>query len=393
MTIATPKLRLPEVSYAAMTLLLVAANLRPALTGVGPVLQEIAADLDLTGAAAGVLAALPLLIFGGVSPFARLGLAFGLERTLTLCLTLVAAGVALRSWGSTAALFGGTVVFAAGIAVANVLVPSLVKRDFPRRIEAMTTAYLMVISLTAAVATGLAAPLADVLPGGWRSSLAVWAALAGLSLLAWLPRLRNAPEDAAPAPGDKRARPVWRSSLAWRITLYMGLQSLIYYVVLAFIPAYLAEHGIARSVSGLWLTLSQTVGFCIGFVAPALMRRSPDQRVLAATAPVFTALALAGLAFAPHLGLIWLAVFGASLGMTFILAFALIGMRTRDHREAASLSAMAQSAGYLIAAAGPVAFGWLHDLTAGWILPIAALVAVTACEAAAGLGAGRDGYV
>jgi len=389
------KIKRPQpgtVSYGVLAFLLVAANLRPALTSVGPVLQEITADLNLTGAAGGLLAALPLLIFGGFSPFARAGLAFGLERTLALCLVLTAAGIALRSSGSTATLFGGTVIFASGIAVANVLIPSLIKRDFPRQIERMTTSYLMVISLTAAVATGLAAPLADVLPGGWRSSLAVWAAFAALTLLAWLPRLRNAASGPPPKPLQE-GKPVWRSQVAWRITLYMGLQSLVYYVVLSFMPLYLADHGVARSVSGLWLTVSQAVGFSIGFVAPTLMRHGPDQRILATAPPVCTALAIVGLAFAPHLGFVWLVVFGASLGLTFILAFALIGMRTRDHREAASLSAMAQSAGYLIAAAGPFAFGWLHDLTAGWTVPMAGLVAIAAIEAIVGLGAGRDGYV
>lgn len=389
---STPKPRTFEARYGVLALLLVAANLRPALTSVGPVLQEIIADLGLTGAAAGLLAALPLLMFGGLSPFARAGLAFGLERTLAVCLGLTATGIALRSWGSPAALFGGTVIFAAGIAVANVLVPSMVKRDYPGRIAVMTTSYLMVISLTATVATGLAAPLSDVLPGGWRSSLAVWAGFAALSLLAWLPRLRTA----RPAPPHKplpgTAKPIWRSPLAWRITVYMGLQSLIYYVVLGFTPLYLADHGVARSVSGLWLTLSQAVGFGIGFVAPTLMR-GPDQRIPAVAAPLFTTLAIVGLAVAPQFGFIWLGVFGASLGMTFILAFALVGMRTRDHREAAALSAMAQSAGYLIAAAGPFAFGWLHDLTAGWSVPMAGLIAISVVEAVVGLGAGRGGTV
>ena len=386
-----PKPRSVTVSYGVLAVLLVAANLRPALTGVGPVMQEIVADLQLSGAAVGLLAALPLLIFGVFSPFARAGVAFGLERTFALCLALTAAGIALRSSGSAVALFAGTVIFATGIAAANVLMPSLIKRDFPHRIEAMTTAYLMVLALSAAAATGLAAPLADHLPGGWRSSLAVWAVVAGLTLLAWLPRLRNPRTEASPPPQDG-ATPVWRSPLAWRITVFMGLQSLVYYVVLSFMPFYLADQGVPRSLSGLWLTTSQMVGFAIGFVAPALLR-GPDQRPLAVVAPLVTALALLGLATAPQLGLVWLTVFGAALGMTFILAFALIGTRTRNHREAASLSAMAQSAGYLIAAVGPFAFGSLHDLTAGWRVPMTALVAITVTEAAVGLGAGRKGYV
>jgi MFS transporter, CP family, cyanate transporter len=382
-----------KLSYSILTFLLLAANLRPALTGVGPVLQEIRSSLALPGAAAGLLAALPLLMFGGCSPLARVALVFGLERTLAGCLALTAAGIALRSEGSAAALFGGTVIFATGIAVANVLMPSLIKRDFPRQIESMTTAYLMVMSLTAAAATGVAAPLADHLAGGWRSSLAVWAVFAALTLLCWLPKLRTPGVPGTEKRPERPTRPLWRSPLAWQITFFMGLQSLIYYVTIAWMPMYLADHGVSRSESGLLLTLSQVVGFAVGFVAPTLLRRGPDHRPLAVAASLITALCVLGLAVAPRLAGLWLTVFGASLGMTFILAFALIGLRTSDHRQAASLSAMAQATGYLVAATGPVAFGWLHDLTAGWTAPMAGLVAVTAIEAAVALGAGRRGYV
>jgi MFS transporter, CP family, cyanate transporter len=382
-----------KFSYSILAFLLLAANLRPALTGVGPVLQEIRSSLALPGAAAGLLAALPLLMFGGCSPFARLATVFGLERTLAGCLALTTAGIAVRSLGSVAALFAGTMIFATGIAVANVLMPSLIKRDFPYQIESMTTAYLMVMSLTAAAATGVAAPLADHLAGGWRSSLAVWAVFAALALLCWLPKVRNGEVVAMEKrPGDP-AKPVWRSALAWQITFFMGLQSLIYYVTLAWMPVYLAEHGVSRSESGLLLTLSQGVAFAVGFVAPALLRRGPDQRPLAVAASLITALCVLGLAVAPRLAGLWLTVFGASLGITFILAFALIGLRTNDHRRAASLSAMAQAAGYLIAATGPIAFGLLHDLTAGWTVPMAGLVAVTVIEAGVALGAGRRGSV
>jgi CP family cyanate transporter-like MFS transporter len=299
----------------------------------------------------------------------------------------------VRSLGSVAALFAGTMIFATGIAVANVLMPSLIKRDFPYQIESMTTAYLMVMSLTAAAATGVAAPLADHLAGGWRSSLAVWAVLAALALLCWLPKVRNGEVVATEKrPGDP-AKPVWRSALAWQITFFMGLQSLIYYVTLAWMPVYLADHGVSRSESGFLLTLSQGVAFAVGFVAPALLRRGPDQRPLAVAASLITALCVLGLAVAPRLASLWLTVFGASIGITFILAFALIGLRTTDHRRAASLSAMAQAAGYLIAATGPIAFGLLHDLTAGWTVPMAGLVTVTVIEAAVALGAGRRGSV
>ena len=171
---------------------LLVANLRPALTSVGPLLEPIRTGLGLSGVAAGLLPTLPLLIFAVFSPFARLGDVFGIEKTLAGCLALILVGIALRSQGSIAALFAGTVIFSTGIGVANVLVPSVIKRDFPHQVGSMTTAYVMVMSLTGAIATGLAVPLSSQLAGGWRSSLAVWAVFAALALLCWLPEMRKA---------------------------------------------------------------------------------------------------------------------------------------------------------------------------------------------------------
>lgn len=186
---AAPRSRV--VRYSALAFFLLVANLRPPLTAVGPLLETIRSSLGLSSAAAGLLPTLPLLIFAGVSPFAGLGDLFGIERMLAGCLALVAAGVALRSEGSVAALFGGTVIFAIGIGVANVLAPSVIKRDFPSHVGRMTAAYVMVMALTGAIATGLAVPFSVHLAGGWRSSLAIWAALPALALVCWLPEMRR----------------------------------------------------------------------------------------------------------------------------------------------------------------------------------------------------------
>ncbi len=384
------------VSYGMVAFFLLAANLRPALTCVGPLLAPIRSSLGLSAAAAGMLPTLPLLIFAVFAPLARLGGVFGVERTLAGCLVLLVAGIGLRSQGSVAALFAGTAVFATGIGIANVLVPSLIKRDFPQQVGGMTTAYVMAMSLSGAVATGLSVPLAAHLAGGWRASLAVWAALALLALIVWLPQAAKAERRgpiARAAGAEAAAAPIWRSAAAWQVTLFMGQQFLIYYVTVGWMPLFLTAHGYAAASAGWLLTLYQVVCFAVGVVAPALLRRGRDQRALAVLASLVTALAILGLLVAPRLAGLWLVVLGASFGITFILSFALIGLRTRDHRRAASLSTMAQAAAYLIAATGPVAFGWLHDLTAGWTVPMAGLVAVAAVQAAVGCAAGRQGLV
>ncbi len=383
------------VSYNMLAFFLLVANLRPALTGVGPVLEAIRSSLGLSGAAAGLLSTLPLLIFAGVSPLARVGDAFGIERALAGCLALTVAGIALRSEGSIAALFAGTLIFATGIGVANVLVPSIIKRDFPHQLANMTTAYVMVMTLTGAVATGLAVPLSNHLAGGWRSSLGIWAVFAALALLCWLPETRKADTPVAVhRPDDGAAtKPIWRSALAWQVTVFMGLQFLIYYVTIGWMPLFLADHGETPAEAGWLLTLYQVVSFGAGIITPALLRRGRDQRALAVAASLITALCIFRLLLAPRRADIWLAVCGASFGITFILAFALIGMRTGHYRRAASLSTMSQATAYLIAATGPVAFGWLHDLSTGWTVPMVSLAAVAIIQGVAGFGAGRQGQI
>jgi MFS transporter, CP family, cyanate transporter len=383
------------VGYSALAFFLLVANLRPALTSVGPLLEAIRASLGLSGATAGLLPTLPLLLFAVFSPFARLGDVFGIERTLAACLTLIVAGIALRSQGSTAALFGGTVIFSTGIGVANVLVPSFIKRDFPHQVGSMTTAYVMVMSLTGAIATGLAVPLSGEFEGGWRSSLAIWAVFAALALLCWLPEARTVHRFVeTPQPGHATAaKPIWRSVVAWQVTVFMGLQFLIYYVTISWVPLFLADHNQTTAQAGWLLTLYQAMSFAVGAVAPALLRRGRDQRALAVGGSLITALSVLGLLIAPCLAGLWLFICGASFGMTFILAFALIGMRASDHRRAASLSTMSQATAYLIAAIGPVGFGWIHDHTIGWTVPMASLFAVAMIQAAVGFVAGRQGQI
>ncbi len=380
--------------YALIAFVLLVANLRPALTGVGPILASIRSDLGLSGAAAGLLPTLPLFVFASFSFLAQLTQVFGVERTLAGCLALITAGIALRSHGSSTALFGGTEVLATGIGVANVLVPSVIKRDFPQHVGSMTTVYVMVMTTAGAVASGLAVPLANALPGGWRSSLAAWAPVAGLALLFWLPATRRSgAAAAAPCEHGGGVTPVWRSALAWQVTLFMGLQFLIYYVTITWISLFLGDHGKSGAEAGWLLSLYQMMTVVVGFVAPALLRRGRDQRPLAAIGSLITALSILGLTLLPDLATLWLILWGGSFGITFIVAFALIGLRTGDHRRAGSLSTMAQTSAYLIAAVGPVAFGWIRDLTADWTMPMASLVIIALVQAIAGVGAGRCGRV
>jgi MFS transporter, CP family, cyanate transporter len=371
-------------------LLLVAANLRPALTSVGPLIDLIRQDLRLSATAAGLLNSLPLFAFAVFSPLAHAANRIGIERALMLAMLALIAGILLRSMGSAVGLFGGTILLGAAIAVGNVLLPSVIKRDFAHRVGTITTAYAIVLGLTAAIASGISVPLARVLPGGWQSALAFWALPTAIAIIPLALRLRA---DVIAEDTNKvyaPAVPIWRSLIAWQVTIFMGLQSFSYYVAVSWFPSVLQDIGYTPGAAGWIVTLFQIVALAATLAMPSLIKRGPDQRLLAVVTPLLLVVAILGLVAAPGAALFWVTLMGLGNGPTMILALTFFGLRTRDHREAAALSLMAQSIGYFIAALGPIAFGLLHDMSHGWTVPLIALAASSIIQSFAGYGAGRN---
>ncbi|HEX3502219.1 MAG TPA: MFS transporter [Xanthobacteraceae bacterium] len=379
-----------SAAFLLVALLGVAANLRPALTSVGPLIDLIRQDLGLSATAAGLLNSLPLFAFAVFSPLAHFANRIGIERTLAAAMLVLIAGILYRSLGGVAGLFVGTLVLGASIAVGNVLLPGVIKRDFPHRVGGITTAYAIMLALTAAIASGVSVPLARLLPGGWQSALAFWALPAALALfpLAWLLRAGNDAEDTSKVYAG--ATPIWRSLLAWQVTLFMGLQSFSYYVAVSWLPSVLQDMGYTAGAAGWIITLFQIVALAATLAMPSLIRRGRDQRLLAVATPMLLVVAILGLIAAPGAALFWIVLAGIGNGPTMILALTFFGLRTNDHRQAAALSLMAQSIGYFIAALGPIIFGLLHDVSHGWTVPLLALAASLVIQAAAGFGAGRD---
>ena len=208
-------------------LLLLAANLRPALTSVAPLIGEIRDATGVSNGVAGLLTTLPLVAFGLLSPGApQLARAFGMELALLVSLLALAAGILLRSAGTVMLLFLGTALLGAAIAVGNVLLPGIVKREFPERIGFMTSVYSTALGISAALAACVSVPVAQLI--GWRGSLALWALPAFVAAVAWVPQLRSSRSESAPVRTPGGVGGLWRSPLAWQVTLFMGLQSLAY---------------------------------------------------------------------------------------------------------------------------------------------------------------------
>lgn len=371
-------------------LLAVAANLRPALTSVGPLIDVIRHDLDLSATAAGLLNSLPLFAFAAFSPLAHVANRIGIERALIIAMSALIAGILVRSLGGAVSLFGGTILLGASIAIGNVLLPSVIKRDFGHRVGGVTTAYAIVLAMTAAIGSGVSVPLVHILPGGWQSALAFWALPTAVALIPLALRLRVGTVSEDTNKVYTPAVPIWHSLIAWQVTVFMGLQSFTYYVSVSWFPSVLQDIGYTPSAAGWIVTLFQIVALGATLAMPTLIRRSRDQRLLAVTTPLLIVVAIIGLVAAPGATLLWMIIMGFGNGPTMILALTFFGLRTRDHRQAAALSLMAQSIGYFIAALGPIVFGLLHDVSHGWTLPLIAMVAALLVQAAAGFGAGRN---
>ncbi|MGI5130318.1 CynX/NimT family MFS transporter [Pseudonocardia sp. CA-107938] len=377
--------------WVAASVVLVALNLRPSVVGVGPLLAQIRADEALTATAAGVLTALPVLCFGLLAPVApRLARRIGIERALLTALGVLILGCVVRALPGAAALFGGTVLIGAAIATGNVLMPALVKRDFAHRTGAMTAAYSAAISVGGALGAAVTAPVADGLGLGWRAALAAWALWAVAAALCWLPQLRRVARPAATAAPVAALR---RSTIAWQVTAFMGLQSLGFYATTSWLPEVFTDRGYPPATAGVLVATMSLTGIAGGMAAPVLAARARRQRGLAVAITATTALGLAGVLLLPGWELAACIVLGIGQGAALGLALTLMTVRASDSAHAAQLSGMAQCLGYLLAATGPFAVGLLHDLTAGWTVPLVTLLLLLVPQAVLGALAGRDKLV
>jgi MFS transporter, CP family, cyanate transporter len=365
-------------------------NLRIAVASVPPVIDEISDDLDLSSAAAGLLTSAPILCFGLLAPVAPLlARRLGAERVLLLALIPLTAGVLLRAESSVFALFAGTLVAGAAIAVANVVVPSIVKGRFARRAGRLTGFYVAALGAGAALAAGLTVPIERALGAGWEAGLAVWAlpAAAAAALLGVAVARDEGRITARDGPGD--ARVLLGDPLAWQVTLYFGLQSIVFYIALTWLPSILRDSGFGAGAAGALLALFALGGIPASLVVPIVATRMRDQRAIAAGIAALEAVAVVGLLAAQGAALLWVTLFALGQGGAFSLALTLIVLRAPDSSRAAELSGMAQAIGYSLAAFGPLAAGALHDWSGGWDAPLVALLLATVPLLAAGVAAGR----
>jgi len=378
------------LGFLLLGIVFVTLNLRGAITGVGPLLETIQGELGLSSGMAGLLATLPLFAFAFVSPFAAsIARWIGMERTLLLALLVLIAGLVLRYVAGIAFLFGGTVLIGTGIALANVLVPGLIRRDFPDRLTFVTAIFTMAIIVCGGVGSAVAVPLAGW--GGWRLSLVAWVIPAVIAILVWLPQTRHATPPLRR--GGLHVGGLWRSALAWQVSLFMGLQSAAFYVLTSWLPAMLADQGISAAEAGWYLAVYQVFILIGAIVVPAIVRRAADQALISAGISAFILVGFIGLTLDPARALLWVSLNGIGCGGSLVLALSFFGLRARTAQETVALSGMAQAVGYLLAAFAPIALGISHDLSGGWTAALVLMVALSALQVACGYLAGRPLFI
>jgi CP family cyanate transporter-like MFS transporter len=376
-------------------ILLIAVNLRPTLASIGPLVSDIEESTGLSNLLLGFLTTLPLIAFAIVSMLAPVFTKkFGIGRVLFAALILLTAGVLIRSMSWLPALYIGTLLLGIAIAFGNVLLPTLTKQSFPTNSGIITSLYSSTMSIGAALAAGISVPLAHEFGLGWRGSLRIWAALSFIAFCVWIPQLWRLKRVKSNRNFLHSMRNMMQQRLAWKVALFMGLQSFTFYVVLAWLPALLISRGYDNEFAGWMLSLSQATGILGSMLIPFFAGKQKNQRSTVAFLIALEILSLLGLLlFNFGSEWIWISALGFVLGGSFGLALLFLVLRAGDIETTTELSGMAQSVGYFIAASGPVLIGSLFDYTGSWDYLIIALIIVAVIKLFMGLEAGRQGTV
>ncbi|MFI1220477.1 MULTISPECIES: CynX/NimT family MFS transporter [unclassified Streptomyces] len=384
----------------AVGLVMAALNLRPAITSLGALLEEVREGLHMSGSVAGLLTSVPPLcfaVFGVMAP--RLARRFGAGAVVCAGLVAIAAGLAIRPYiGSTAGFLVASALALMGIAVSNILMPVIVKRWFPDRVGTMTGLYSMALALGTALAAAVTVPVTGALGGNWQAGLVVWAVLAAVAVLPWIVLVRDrtpAPGQQAPGPAAANAAEapalrITRSRTAWGLACFFGLQATAAYITMGWMPQIFRDAGVSAGTAGLLLAVTMAMGVPLAFVIPRVASRLKQQGPIVVVLGLCGLIGYGGLYLAPAAGAwAWALLLGVA-NCAFPLALTMIGMRARSGAGVVRLSAFAQSTGYLLSIPGPLLVGVLYQHSGGWGLPIALMAGLMIPQMVAGILAGRD---
>ncbi|MCU4677649.1 MFS transporter [Catenovulum sp. 2E275] len=372
-------------------IILLAANLRAPITGIAPVLEQVIAFFQLTAAQAGLLTTLPLLGFALISPLApKMAKKLGLETTLFVALILIGAGCLSRLLDAKSILFIGTAIIGVGIAIGNVLLPSLIKRDFPQQVALMTSAYVLSMGIVGGGFSALAIPITNWHQMGWQVTMASLSLLALIAMILWLPQLKYKTKPDSSALQSTNQDKIWQHSLAWQVTFFLGSNSLFTYIIVGWLPSILIEAGYSAEKAGAIHGIFLIATAVPGLVLVPLLAKLKDQRIPAIILAGIAGVCSLGLIYFPQFAFLCTVIMGFSSGACFILGLSFISLRTNHSLQAASLSGMAQCVGYSLAATGPMLAGYFHGLNGSWDGALWICASANFLGAVMGIGCGRN---
>lgn len=388
-----------KVILGALLIFLVGANMRTAITIIPPILTNIQDTFSLPEWFLGSLTTIPLICFGLLSPTVTYFIKhFGILSVTVVDLLLLTAGNFIRVYSFTS-LLCGTILIGGGIAMLNVLAPTLVSYLFPMKIGTYTGMYVFALSLSSSISAGFSAVISHLIT--WQTMIQFVSVIPVVTIVVAL-LLRRFTKKRPTAKGKvSQLNPevqgsVWRRPLAWALGGFMGLQSLLFYSILTWLPPILMASGINQNTAGYLLGLLQLVALPISFVVPRIISSVAKQSTMIWTISALFIVGLGSLMLASRS--FWFAVIacillGLSTNMAFSEAMTLFSLKTRTPNETASASGMGQAIGYILAATGPMICGWLHGLTTNWFAVLVFLLLVTVVMTFVGLLVDREEYV
>lgn len=364
---------------AFIGVILISLNLRASITAVGPVLSDVAAELSLSAPELGLLGAIPVVMFAVSSAVFRLWLRYHrLEFIVFATMLLLAIATVYRSWpGLPANLWSGTILIGLTIGIGNIATPALVSKHFVRGIGAVTSVYVAVFGVVSGVAAGISVPLAHRSFLGWRVSLGVWAILSALAALYWgkmALRSRSHHYRSLHQGFLRLLLNTFRLPITRWLSLYMGLQSSLFYVGINWLPIVEQNLGALSATTGLHMLLFLLFGVVANLLTPVFRRYCQNYRILIGLPGVFTILAAAAIFFQLQYAWLWSAVYGFATGISIVLSLAFISTASEDPQEVANISAVVQGVGYTLTAATIVVAGYSYTLSP--VAPLCLIVVI-----------------